>query len=447
MLRTLLFLAILIPGLFAAFRSRFAALLLYLWFAFFRPQDWIWLDISNLQLSLLLGALLVVPSLLSGVFPNLTHPLSVGALLFLASAAVAQVGALHQEIGWYWLDFLARLLLVSLLATSLITDRRRFLLATMVVALSFGFHGAKAGLSSLLAGGARFMVGPGGAYSDNNAYGIAMAMVMPWLVCVAQNTTSRAMRWGCAMAAPLVAIGAIGTYSRSAFLALIAAALTLVLFQPRRGAWLAILAVVATPVGVFMVQQEGYLDRMATIQTYDQVNEASAQSRPHFWRVAVDMVEDRPLGIGLFNYEGAYDRYDFLNGRFGHRRSVHSSHFQVLAETGVLGALAWIGLFGYSVIIVFRIRRRGFHAVGPEDRQTYITGANALMASMAAFVVGGAFIAMALNDLTWVTFALLAALDRVSSGACLPATSTAVVPVLDGAQASMSYRGPIAGHS
>jgi hypothetical protein len=40
------------------------------------------------------------------------------------------------------------------------------------------------------------------------------------------------------------------------------------------------------------------------------------------------------------------------------------------------------------------------------------------MASMMAFFVGGASIAMALNDLTWITFALLAALDRISSERC-----------------------------
>ncbi len=425
MLRTLLFLAVLVPGLYAAFRSRHAALLLYLWYAFFRPQDWIWLDISGWQLSLILGVLFVVPSLLTGVLPNLSHPLSIGAAAFFAAAAIAQFGAFSQEVGWYWLDFLARLLLVTLLATTIITDRRRFLLTVMVLALSFGFHAAKAGLASLLAGGARFTVGPGGAYSDNNGYGIAMAMIAPFLICVAQNTTSRIMRWGCGLAAPLVAFGVVGTYSRSAFLALIAGALTLIMFQPRRWSWLAVVALLSAPLGLFMATQDGYLERMATIQTYNETGERSAVSRPHFWRVAVDMATDRPLGVGLFNYDVAYDRYDSLHGFFGRHRSVHSSHFQVLAETGVIGAIAWVFLLTYSVVLVFRIRRRGFAAERPEDRQTYVTASCALLASMMAFVVGGSFIAMALNDLTWVTFALLAALDRISAGQTAPALAEA----------------------
>ena len=52
------------------------------------------------------------------------------------------------------------------------------------------------------------------------------------------------------------------------------------------------------------------------------------------------------------------------------------------------------------------------------------TCANALMTSMSGFIVGGSFLALALNDLTWLTFALVAALDRISQGwldSCEPA--------------------------
>jgi len=44
-----------------------------------------------------------------------------------------------------------------------------------------------------------------------------------------------------------------------------------------------------------------------------------------------------------------------------------------------------------------------------------VTAANGLSASMMAFLVGGSFIALALNDVTWLTFAFLAALDRLSA--------------------------------
>ena len=95
MLRSLIILAVLVPGFYWSLRSRYAALLMYLWFALFRPQDWLWIDITSLRLSLVLGMVLLVPSLLSGIGPNMSHPLSIGMLTFLASSLLSQWSAVQ----------------------------------------------------------------------------------------------------------------------------------------------------------------------------------------------------------------------------------------------------------------------------------------------------------------------------------------------------------------
>jgi probable O-glycosylation ligase (exosortase A-associated) len=291
-----------------------------------------------------------------------------------------------------------------------------------VIAGSFGFHAAKAGLASLMAGGLRFMEGPGGSFIDNNAYAIGMAMIGPFLVCVAQNAKWPPMRWAAAVAAPLVIVAVIGTYSRAGLLALVAGALTLVSFQPRRAAWLLLAVVLTIPLGVFVQSQRGYVERMQTIRTYDEVEDTSALGRLHFWRVAYAIAIDRPFGIGLFNFQAAYDQYDFLDGQFGTQRAVHSSHLQALAEVGWVGAATWVALFGYAFILAFRVRRRARKGdISDDERLTYLTSANAIIASMVAFLVGGSFVSMTLNDLTWVTFGLLAALDRISAANWHPA--------------------------
>src|SRR2546421_86915 len=60
MLRSLLVLSILVPGLVAALASSYWALLMYLWFALFRPQDWLWIDITSLRVSMVLGVMLML---------------------------------------------------------------------------------------------------------------------------------------------------------------------------------------------------------------------------------------------------------------------------------------------------------------------------------------------------------------------------------------------------
>ncbi len=87
----------------------------------------------------------------------------------------------------------------------------------------------------------------------------------------------------------------------------------------------------------------------------------------------------------------------------------------MLAETGFGGAAIYAALFGYALFTAFRIRKRSRRpGLSPSLSRFYFTTANALILSMVAFLVGGAFISLALNDLTWLTFALVSSLDRLS---------------------------------
>jgi putative inorganic carbon (HCO3(-)) transporter len=432
MLRTIFVALIMVPGFFLALKDRFAALLLYFWFAFFRPQDWIWIDISSLQPSLLLGLVLVVPSVLSGLLPDLVHPLSIGTMLFLMSSFIAQVTAVNAAVGWNWIDYLTRLILVCLLSVTLNTTLRRQVAVIAVVSGSFGFHAAKAGLASLLGGGLRFFDGLSGSFIDNNGYALGTVMIMPLLIATAENLDvlvpadrPAALRWirrGFWLAVPLCSLTVISTFSRAGFLALVAATLVFVALHRRRVR--SALMVSALVVGglMFVPLPEGYADRVETIQTYDEVGDVSAISRPHFWQVAMAMANAQPFGVGLRNFEFAYDKYDFSDGRYGRGRSVHSSHFQVLAELGYFGALIWIGLFAAALFYAFRVRARSrTPGLWPSEARFLATVSTALVTSMVGFLVGGGFIALALNDVTWLTFALVAALDRLSAQLCADA--------------------------
>jgi len=412
-----------------ALTNRVAALLLYLWFALFRPQDWLWMDITRFRLSMVLGALLIGPSLLTGILPNFTHPLSVGGILFLGCALVAQMGAFAPAVGWAWIDFFVRLLLVCLLLVTLATTPRRIVAILAVIACSLGFHAGKAGFVWIAIGGVRFADGLAGAFVDNNGYAMGTVMIMPLLIATAQNIHylfdgrwPRIEPWArqvIFVTAGCCTFTVIGTYSRGGFLSLATAVLLFIALQKRRAAAFSGLAAALVIGLVFVPLPQEYLDRLSTIRTYEEIGEDSAMSRPHFWRVAVKMVETNPFGIGLRQYDNAYYNYDFLDGRYGRGRSVHSSHYQVLAELGYPGAVVWAGLLLYSLVVGLRLRSRSFSRDMPDrHRELLFTCSNALLVSMAAFIVGGSFLALALNDLTWLSFALLAALDRWSRNEC-----------------------------
>ncbi|HKB12341.1 MAG TPA: O-antigen ligase family protein [Vicinamibacterales bacterium] len=422
MLRSLFILAILVPGLFASIRSRYAALVMYLWFALFRPQDWLWIDINRFRLSLVIGVLLLVPGLASGIVPNVTHPLSVGMIMFLLSALVAQAHAVNPAFGWVWVDFLFRLLLASMMITTLSDNSKRLAGVIGVVGGSLGFHAAKAGLAYVVGGGTRFADGLSGAFVDNNGYALGTVMIMPMLIVTAQNVDllydGKYLTWirrGFYGAVVLCMFAVVGTYSRGGFLSLSGAGLTYVLLQKRRFTALAAVAAIVTLFLAVVPIPDAYLARLQTIKTYEEVGEDSALSRPHFWKVGMRMAADNPFGIGIKQYEFAYDKYDFLHGRFGHKRAVHSSHVQVLAELGYMGEAVWILLFLYAFLVCIRVRGRS-NASQLEPRGAYFlfTTANGLLVSMIGFLIGGTFLSLSLNDLTWLTFGMVAALDRLS---------------------------------
>ena len=466
MLRTVFILSILIPGFVAALRNRYAALLMYLWFALFRPQDWLWIDITSLRLSMVLGIILLVPSMATGLFPNITHPLSIGMVLFLVSSIVSQTTAVDPALGWIWIDYLFRLLLASMVLVTLVSEQRRLVGAIAVIAGSLGFHASKAGLAFLVGGGTRFADGLAGAFVDNNGYALGTVMIIPLLLAIAQNvdrlvpTPGPLQSWvrrGFYLSVPLCIFAIIGTYSRGGFISISIALLVFLLLQRRRfTAFAVVLGAIVIVLSVVPIPQK-YVDRLSTIGTYDQQGtedaegaRESAQSRPHFWKVGINMGLARPFGVGLRQYEAAYDQFDFLYGRFGHKRAVHSAHVQVFAELGFFGAAVWATLFAYAFVACLRIRARSKTAhLAPGDQRLLFTVANALIVSMTGFLVGGSFLALALNDITWLTFGIVAAADRISLTLCAepvaePAVLVELAPVLQRAPSLAAAEVPLA---
>src|SRR5262245_38826003 len=432
MVRTILFTLFMTTAIGAGLSAPVGALAGYLWFALFRPQEWVWIYVTAFRFSLVLGIILLLRSIVSGAWPDLRHRFSWLILAFLVTGLVAQTNAVRQDIGWAWLDFFARLTLVSLLTARIVDSRHRFFLIVLVICSSLGFHTSKAGVASFFGGGVRLFDGLGGAFTDSNGYAIAGVMIIPLLIATAATLPAdwpfrKFFVYGYRAAAPLTAFAVVSTFSRSGFLALAAVGFVGILLQRRRFLWLTVCALTLFIALPFIPLPAGYNKRLDPITTYEEVGDESAVSRLHFWRVAWKMAEAEPLGVGMYNFNANYDKFDSLEGQYGHDRSVHNSHLQVLAEQGFLGFGIWCWLFIDSMFLCVRLRSKAKNAlaVAPDDARFVLIMANALIASITAFLVGGTFIAMALNDLTWVTFGLVVALDRLAQA--LPVTSPAAL--------------------
>lgn len=426
-MRSLFVLLVAAVGLGGALVSRHIGLLTYVWFTLFRPVEYSYFALYPLRLPLVSGILLLVPSLLTGRFPNITHPLSAMSWLMWVCVIVAQFTTPVINLGfaarygyvptWEYVDQFTRLLLVSTLAVTLLDTKDKIRHYVAIIAAALGFYSAKGGLAAILAGGLQYAEGID-AFPDNNDYALAVNMAMPLMAAAAVTFNAplpglRYFRKGFFIAIPLSVITVIATNSRGGLVAMAALALVAAMLQKRRFTWLAGIALAAVLLYNFAPMPDGYVERMQTINKVEETNETSALGRLHFWHVATIMARENPIGVGLRYFNFAYDEYDDMTGFFGSARAVHSSHFQVLAELGYLGAALWIGLFTYATFACLRIRSRAAQlALSDEDRHFYTTMSTAFVASMLAFIVGGAFLAAAYNDLTWLTFGGVAALHR-----------------------------------
>lgn len=85
------------------------------------------------------------------------------------------------------------------------------------------------------------------------------------------------------------------------------------------------------------------------------VNYAIVERLAH-WQAAINMAQDNPwLGIGLGNYEVAYDQYRLINWGFplGH---AHNYYLNILGEAGIIGFLSYMLMWSVIIIITWQSR-------------------------------------------------------------------------------------------
>lgn len=176
-----------------------------------------------------------------------------------------------------------------------------------------------------------------------------------------------------AVLAGLMLVGLLASWSRGAWLGFAAAAVAILFAWPRR-AWLGALLVVGGVGLGLLLLASGLLpaaiaDRLtgftAFVQTFDvrgvditTANFAVIERLAHWWTAQEMARYNFWLGVGIGNYEPVYPAYALMNWPqpLGH---AHNFYLNLLAETGIIGAVAY-GLMWAAVIWqTWRVTRSG----------------------------------------------------------------------------------------
>lgn len=310
-----------------------------------------------------------------------------------------------------WL-FVFKIQLMLFVTLMLIRGREQIERLIWVVTMSIGFYGIKGGVWTLLGGGGGRVLGPyGSMIEDNNALGLALVMLVPFLYFLHQVSTKRLIRLALTASIILTCFSILGSQSRGALLALLTMAFVLALKGKRPIQMSLLLSTLLVAAILFM--PETWSGRMATIQTYDQ--DASAMSRIYTWTTLWNLALDRPLVGGGFASDipvvfSLYAPASVGNYQGGSTVLVaHSIYFQALGEHGFPGLLLYL-LLGF-----FSWRKAGALAEQTKFNPEFESWVPLLMrmvqVSLAGFSVGGAFLSLVYFDLPYYIIGYVVLVD------------------------------------
>lgn len=361
------------------------------------------------------------------------------SVVLLAYFAFTTVFAWAPAYAWPELEKVAKIILMTLVATMFIYGKERIRYLVLVVVCSLGFYGLKGGIWSLLHGGAEMVVGPEGTFIDGNTFiSLALNMVIPLMIGIASQEPRGWLRRFLYAMAFFSVIASFFSYSRGGWLGLAVVLMLLLMFQLKMrqrvlvGAALIVIAVAAQS-----ILPQRVFTRADTLENYEE--DCSANQRFMSWTVHWNVAKTYPLTGAGFQFEEATDgRWlsfgdeKYLKCFTAASSAAHSIYFQMLGQHGFVAFFIYIVLLILVQLKLNRLRRESRKRPDLTWIGSYATG---LQIGLLGYLVSGAFLSSAYFDLPWLYYAIAVMLSRELSAQTSPAVmhspsiiSTTTVP-------------------
>ena len=209
------------------------------------------------------------------------------------------------------------------------------------------------------------------------------------------------------------------TGSRGGIVGLTVALLTAIVVSGRWRAatTIAVMAVVGFSIGYYTLYAPPEVK--SRIEGATQGETQQQDGRSTIWTVGWRMVEDNPIiGVGAGNFEDQSVRYVIEPGRtFRTDRVIdnpgvsHNSYLGPLAELGIIGALLFVSIIGFSVAAAYRAAIR-FARSGDRQMEALSRG---LLVACVGILAAGFFISAEASKQIWLLLALCPALLAIAA--------------------------------
>ena len=373
---------------------------------FLNPNSrWWFSSLPKLPYSFTIVVIMMVTFMLTRTKHTLNHasrsPEFKWVVALFLSFAAASFFAVNSELHNRFFIEYCKLIVTMYIAFRLLDTERKLKIAMVCFIIGAAYIGMEAfnvGRNS----GAR-VEGIGMVDSpDSNMTAAALVPTIPLIIYFGWQ-----LKWKYKVVLGVLAIliinGLILINSRGAFLGMVAGGgyfLMYMLFSKykmRQQKLMLVLIAVVGVAGLFRFTDAVFWERMQTIETSSsKESEGSGGRRINFWLATFDMMDDYPMGVGIFGYqtlspfylkdESYFDDVKAVDGV--KMRAVHSIWFQGLSEVG------WHGMF-FFVLLLWSIKRnlsksKKFLIEHRQLRLYYL--AVAIEGAFISFLISGSFI-------------------------------------------------------
>jgi len=315
--------------------------LLWSWVSHMAPQAYTYNFARSFPFLVLVTAVTLVAMVLGrekGKLPG--HPLIIALFVYWVWVVITTLLAFEPTYAQDKLIKLSKILFFAVISTVVMQSPIRLKGFLWVMVASLMFVSVKGGIFTIMTGGAAHVQGAGGMMGDNNQLAMAMCMLLPLAIYMAQYPPAPLLKWPLIISAILVPISVLGTQSRGGLAALSAVTFMLILKTKRKFSILIVIAVLGSAGFAFM--PDSWKDRMET--TESATDDDSFLGRVSMWKFSTNLADDRPVQGGGFDVFYIRRAAELYMPPGYEARAPHSIYFEVLGEHGYVGLLLFLTL-------------------------------------------------------------------------------------------------------
>jgi putative inorganic carbon (hco3(-)) transporter len=352
----------------------------------------------------------------------LVHPIEWGLLMVFCTmllSALAGVGWDHRTS--FVIDKMAKVFLFAFTMSHVVVSRRHVWHLTVLLAVMSLYLGHEA------------RVAPPGAFSESRLNGIGgpdfreatglaihLLALLPFAAILLLHKAWR-FRLLAFLAIAYSINAVVLCRARSAFVAGVLAGITALWYVPRRHRGWVVAMLALGAVGSYKLSDQWFWERMKTIASSPEDREVSSAARLVIWGAAWEMIKDRPLGVGVGQFERYVNRYATLQTRtaYGNKateslnmiaRDAHNSFVLCVAETGFLGLAAFVATLALSWRTLSRLDRRVRDHLSDPGFFRMIIFANRM--ALLVYLIAGMFVSRFYTEGFWWLIILPVCLKR-----------------------------------